>query len=367
MTEEDTIYVKCCVLANSLKDTEDDLLLREDIKKIFTNTKNINYDIEHGNKYLDGVREHERYINQSDEYINDTLIPAGSWLQVLAITNKTLQEQLINNEISGVSLRTELGENVVLYDTTSGRIPYNNIKNKESMQPSSISFTDHPANQLPMEVMNYNEYTAKTQTRKNRKNDNMTDQHQNNESEVSFWRKLFTAKNTATAPVPQANDIFGTGANADEFMQSMIEANKSIPRQNELLEKLLESQTKSNEAIAKLGGDVEKLQLDISEMQMQKPQKKPNGQDGEGDPDPTQKGQHFEPPKDPQPPQDPQDPKDPEAPQDPDDPEPPEGNPQHTAKTSKPLRLNNNYQDQYEEEAMKFIANRSYENLIKNR
>ena len=223
MTEEDTIYVKCCVLANSLKDTEDDLLLREDIKKIFTNTKNINYDIEHGNKYLDGVREHERYINQSDEYIKDTVIPAGSWLQVLAITNKTLQEQLINNEISGVSLRTELGENVVLYDTTSGRIPYNNIKNKESMQPSSISFTDHPANQLPMEVMNYKEYTAKSRKQK-KDNDKMTDKQ---ESEVSFWRKLFTAKNTATAPVPQANDMFGAGANSEEFMQSMIEANKA--------------------------------------------------------------------------------------------------------------------------------------------
>lgn len=361
MTEEDTIYVKCCVLANSLKDTEDDLLLREDIKKIFTNTKNINYDIEHGNKYLDGVREHERYINQNDEYIQDVLIPAGSWLQVLAITNKTLQEQLINQEINGVSLRTELGENVVLYDTTSGRIPYNNIKNKESMQPSSISFTSHPANKLPMEVMNYREYTAKTQAKTNRKNDNMTDIN-NEQSEVSFWRKLFTTK-SAAAPVPQPSDIFGSGANADEFMQSMIEANKAIPRQNELLEKLLESQTKSNEAIAKLGGDFEKLQLDISEMQMQKPQQKPNEQGGEGDPDPTQKGQHVEPPKDPQPPQDPQDPKDPEDPQDPDDPK----GQQHTAKTSKPLRINNNYQDKYEEEAMKFIANRSYENLIKNR
>lgn len=357
MTEEDTIYVKCCVLANSLKDTEDDLLLREDIKKIFTNTKNINYDIEHGNKYLDGVREHERYINQNDEYIQDVLIPAGSWLQVLAITNKTLQEQLINQEINGVSLRTELGENVVLYDTTSGRIPYNNIKNKESMQPSSISFTSHPANQLPMEVMNYREYTAKTQAKTNRKNDNMTDQHQNNESEVSFWRKLFTAKNTATAPVPQANDIFGTGANADEFMQSMIEANKSIPRQNELLEKLLESQTKSNEAIAKLGGDFEKLQLEISEMQMQKGQGEPGEPGKEGDPEPPKNDSDPEPPKDPEPP---------EPPKEPNDPEPPKGEP-HTAKTSKPLRLNNNYQDQYEEEAMQFIANRSYENLIKNR
>lgn len=359
MTEEDTIYVKCCVLANSLKDTEDDLLLREDIKKIFTNTKNINYDIEHGNKYLDGVREHERYINQSDEYIKDTLIPAGSWLQVLAITNKTLQEQLINKEINGVSLRTELGENVVLYDTTSGRIPYNNIKNKESMQPSSISFTDHPANQLPMEVMNYREYTAKTQTKTNRKNDNMTDPNQNNESEVSFWRKLFTTKSAAT-PVPQPSDIFGTGANAEEFMQSMIEANKSIPRQNELLEKLLESQTKSNEAIAKLGGDFEKLQLELSEMQMQKGQKEPGEPGKDGNPEPPQDDPNPEPPKDPEPPQDPDDPKNPDDPK--------QGQePQHTAKTSKPLRINNNYQDQYEEEAMKFIAQRSYENLIKNR
>ena len=358
MTKEDTIYVKCCVLANSLKDTEDDLLLREDIKKIFTNTKKINYDIEHGNKYLDGIREHERYINQSDEYINDVLIPAGSWMQVLAITNQTLQEQLINKEINGVSLRTELGENVVLYDNTSGRIPYNNIKNKDSMQPSSISFTDQPANMLPLEIMNYQEYTAKTQ-KNNTGKDNMTNKQ--NESEVSFWRKLFTSKNaTAQAPVTQPSDMFGTGANADEFMQSMIEANKSIPRQNELIEKLLESQTKNNEAIAKLGADIEKMKLNLSEPQI------------DGNPSTSSKKDNDQEP--PEPPKD-NDPKtqqqnkdkDPEPPQDPEPPEPPKDNDPktpHTAKTSKPLRQTKMYQDQYEEEAMKFIANRSYEKLI---
>lgn len=263
----DVIYIKCCILASQIPDTTNDILQRRDIKKIFTNTKNLNFDIEHQRKYLSGIEIVENYINQSEEHIKGTSIPPGSWIMVLAIYNNTLQQTIQTGEIRGVSLRTALGEDVNLTDQTlQGRIEYKDIINKEAMQPESVSFTNAPANEIPIEVMTYEAYTAKN---KIIKGEHMT-QHDEN-SENSFWRKLFkdnfTAKNTAQ-PTPQPNNNLFGGVDAEEFINSMIESQKAIPKQNELIEKLVESQTKSIEAITDLQKQIEQFKLNISDMKL---------------------------------------------------------------------------------------------------
>lgn len=269
----DVTYIKCCVLANGITDTSDDVLIRQEIKRIKTNTKNLNFDIGHNNHYLHGIEIVETYINQSDEYINKTLIPSGSWIMVLAIYNQTIRDMINKGTITGVSLRTELGENVILYDppTPGERVPYNNIQNKDEMQPSSISFTDDPANMMPIEVMTYEVYTAKDNTKNKKINkhygDNMEKQNIN-ESEVSFWRSLFknglfTAKDVNPQPQP-VNGVLD-GVNMDEFMQTLIDSQKTIPQQNELLQKIVENQQKQTEAIIQYSSQLEQFKLDLAE------------------------------------------------------------------------------------------------------
>lgn len=268
----DVTYIKCCVLANGITDTSDDVLIRQEIKRIKTNTKNLNFDIGHNNHYLHGIEIVETYINQSDEYINKTLIPSGSWIMVLAIYNQTIRDMINEGSITGVSLRTELGEKVKLYDppTTSGRVDYNNIQNKEEMQPSSISFTEDPANMMPIEVMSYEAYTAKD-NKNNTNGENMTEQN-NNQSEVGFWRSLFreglfTAKDVEPQPQP-VNGVLD-GVNMDEFMQTFVDSQKSIPQMNELLQKIVENQQKQTEQITQFTSQLEQFKLDLAEFKQE--------------------------------------------------------------------------------------------------
>ncbi|WP_143741311.1 hypothetical protein [Methanosphaera sp. WGK6] len=87
---EEVTYVKCCVLASELPDFIDDTLLRREVKLIFTNTKNLNFGIDHKRKYLSGVEIIENYINQSTELIKSISIPVGSWIRVLVIIINSL-------------------------------------------------------------------------------------------------------------------------------------------------------------------------------------------------------------------------------------------------------------------------------------
>ncbi|WP_455644837.1 XkdF-like putative serine protease domain-containing protein [Methanosphaera sp.] len=361
---EEVTYVKCCVLASELPDFINDKLLRREVKLIFTNTKNLNFDIDHKRKYLSGVEIIENYINQSNEMINSISIPAGSWIMVLAITNNNLRESISRGEIRGVSLRTALGEAVNLIDpTTRGRISYNNIENKEEMQPESISFTANPANEIPFEVMDYEAYTAKNKN----KVDNMTNEH---ESENSFWRKLFSDRFTAKSmavPQPQSDmGILGT----DEFINSMIESQKAIPKTNELIEKLLENQLKTTETVASLQTQIEELQLKIAEKPLQT-QSQQEGEEGqvEENPEEAEEQEGEESGEDTNPTYDGEKGATPQTPEDGEE-ETPEEDPEekHTAKTGKPQTIirqtpqNNDMENVY-----KFIAERSYENLIKQK
>lgn len=371
----DVLYIKCCILASQIPDTTNDILQRRDIKKIFTNTKNLNFDIEHQRKYLSGIEIVENYINQSEEHIKGTSIPPGSWIMVLAIYNNTLQQAIQTDEIRGVSLRTALGEDVNLTDQTlQGRIEYKDIINKEAMQPESVSFTNAPANEIPIEVMTYEAYTAKNKTIKG---EHMT-QHDDN-SENSFWRKLFqdtfTAKNTAQ-PTPQPNNNLFSGVDAEEFINSMIESQKAIPKQNELIEKLVESQTKSIDAITDLQKELKQFKLNISNMKLaenteEKPTEQEDTQTEENEENPEEEPQEQE--------QTTEEKIDPE--ENKDDPtqeqtttplqqeqekDEKDKKEKHTAKSQKQRTLiqTNNNKDQ--EEILKFIANRSYENFMKN-
>lgn len=354
----DVIYIKCCVLASQIPDTTNDVLQRSDIKKIFANTKNINFDIEHQRKYLSGIEIVENYINQSEEHIKGTKIPPGSWIMVLAIYNNQLQNSIHENKIKGVSLRTALGEAVNLTDNTlTGRIEYKDILNKEEMQPESISFTSDPANEIPIEIMTYEAYTAKNKNR--RTGDKMI----NEDSENSFWRRLFkenfTAKNTAN-PTPQPTSELLGSVDAEEFMNSMIESQKAISKQTELIQKLVESQTKSADAINNLKIELEQFKLNLSDMKLAttntEETTEPEEQDTENQEENTEEIETK--------PQDAKEKQNTDKEQD-EDKEKEKPEEKHTAKSRKPVRrLVQTNQEQ--EEILKFIANRSYENFMKN-
>ena len=272
------LYMKCCPLANTLPDSEGDTLLRRDVKKIFLNKKNINFDWGHTNNFLDGVEIKEEYINNADESLQGAIVPAGSWMQVLTITNMDLIEKLWQEPNSwGVSLRNELGEEYAIFDpqpNNNGRLPYNDITDKQVLQPSSIGFTQQPANGLYAEIMTPAEYTAKDK-RKNNTGEKMTENPEKimeskDETEVGFLRglikNLYTAKEVGTTSTQPVNQVpFNPDFDAEEFIKSTIEFNKAMPQQNKLIEKLIEQQQAQIEAMTTLTTQITEMKVSISE------------------------------------------------------------------------------------------------------
>lgn len=290
MIDEDIIYVKICPLVNGIPDTENETLLRSEIKKIFANAKNLNFDHHHDNIFCEGIRIVENYINESDELIQQTVIPAGSWIMVLAITLQSLITAIRQGTVTGVSLRTELGKNILLYDPIQPGegVPYDNIQNKEALQPSTISFTDDPANQLPIEVMTHSTYTAKSRKKKTTEDKNMTEPKtgNENESEVSFLRSiirpLFTAKTAGVAEPQQETQTtqYTRGDEKfDEFISNLIESQKVIPTLVEAVQVLKDGQATTNENIAKLITTVSETKDNLAELKVEVSEIKSNNAD----------------------------------------------------------------------------------------
>lgn len=161
LCKQKALYIKACVIANRITDSQGDTLETTDIKKIFTSFNNQdNFELNHNNIPINEVSLIENYINATDEKIGNLIVPQGSWLVVIRVDNPEIKKLILNNEIQGISLYNYVGEKCKA--NLTGTIRYQDIIDKECVIPVFISFVEHGANGYPLHVMDYETYIQKS-------------------------------------------------------------------------------------------------------------------------------------------------------------------------------------------------------------
>lgn len=161
LCKQKALYIKACVIANGITDSQGDTLETTDIKKIFTSFNNQdNFELNHNNIPINEVSLIENYINATDEKIGNLIVPKGSWLVVIRVDNPEIKKLILQNEIQGISLYNYVGEKCKA--NLNGTVRYQDIIDKECVIPVFISFVEQGANGYPLHVMDYETYIQKS-------------------------------------------------------------------------------------------------------------------------------------------------------------------------------------------------------------
>ncbi len=166
LCKQNALYVKCCIIANGVTDSQGDTLYAEDIKKIFTSFNNQdNFEIYHNDIPIQEVSLLENYISSTDETLGTSIIPRGSWNAVIRVDNPEIKSGLLTGEFGGVSLNNRIAEKC--RNNLTGQVRYQDIADAECVIPLLISFVERGANGYGLHVMDYDAYIKKSKTVKN--------------------------------------------------------------------------------------------------------------------------------------------------------------------------------------------------------
>ena len=235
----DAIYVRGVVIPCGMADnTGDAPQSKEDIKKIFTNYLTHETDVQHSWVKNFNVYNLENTITETETEINGQKVPAHSWIASTMVVNPEIQAMIRECKLNGYSLgavgEDGLNENVNFLNKS---LRYDELKDKEDLNPIFISLVDNPANGFKWEVYDYNSFLAKS-------GDIMTNEmgiHSNEEGMVSegfverIINKFFLAKSEEEAK--KEDEKAASSKKEDELEKSVDEPDIS---NKELLEKLPE-------------------------------------------------------------------------------------------------------------------------------
>lgn len=161
LCKQKALYVKACIIVNGIPDYHGDTLNSEDIKRIFTTFNNMSsFEIYHNEIPVPEISLLENYISQTDETINGTVVPRGSWMTVIRVDNPNIKAKLLNNDFGGVSLNNRVQDRCST--GLSGNIQYSDLKDAECVVPVYISFVEEPANMVGLHIMSYDVYIRKS-------------------------------------------------------------------------------------------------------------------------------------------------------------------------------------------------------------
>ena len=161
LCKQKALYVKCCIIANGVTDSQGDTLYTEDIKKIFTSFNNQdNFEIYHNDIPIPEVSLLENYISTADETIGTAVVPSGSWNAVVRVDNPDIKQGLLTGEFKGVSLNNRIADRCK--GNLSGTVRYKDIADAECVIPLLISFVKSGANGYGLHVMDYDAYILKS-------------------------------------------------------------------------------------------------------------------------------------------------------------------------------------------------------------
>jgi hypothetical protein len=235
----DAIYVRGVVIPCGMADnTGDAPQSKEDIKKIFTNYLTHETDVQHSWVKNFNVYNLENTITETETEIKGQKVPAHSWIASTMVVNPEIQAMIREGKLNGYSLgavgEDGLNENVNFLNKS---LRYDELKDKEDLNPIFISLVDKPANGFKWEVYDYNSFLAKS-------GDIMTNEmsiSSNEEGMVSegfverIINKFFLAKSEEEAK--KEDEKAASSKKEDELEKSVDEPDIS---NKELLEKLPE-------------------------------------------------------------------------------------------------------------------------------
>lgn len=165
LCKQKALYVKCCIIANGITDSQGDTLYAEDIKKIFTSFNNQdNFELYHNDIPIPEVSLLENYISTTDETLGTAVVPSGSWNAVIRVDNPDVQEGLLTGEFGGVSLNNRIAPKCQA--NLTGQVRYSDIRDAECVIPLLISFVERGANGYGLHVMDYEAYIKKSANKK---------------------------------------------------------------------------------------------------------------------------------------------------------------------------------------------------------
>ena len=140
-----------------MSDSDEDILSEDDVLKLYKAFDNRdNFDLYHNYVLLNDVKLFESYITRNIETIGLQEIPIGSWVITVKSDNTKLNELILNNKLTGVSLTNIIKPSCPLQPNTkyedSHYYDYSDLKDLDCIQPLSISFVEQPANMFGLSV-----------------------------------------------------------------------------------------------------------------------------------------------------------------------------------------------------------------------
>ena len=128
------LYIRGCIIEANKEDSDQDILTKEDIKKININlTSDIYFDIQHNCEPITGCRLIENTIIDYPVSIGGQMINPGSWVGTVEVNNSDLEQLILNGTIKGFSLFSYAG----------GNTTYKEVLDKADVYPLFISFVEY--------------------------------------------------------------------------------------------------------------------------------------------------------------------------------------------------------------------------------
>ena len=167
-----TLFIHCCVVPADVNDSDGDILTSDEIKELYKAFNNRdNFELYHNRVLLNEINLFENYLTRAEEKIGNQIVPVGSWVATMKSDNEELNDLILKNEITGVSLTNIIKDSCPLKPNTKYEDPnyydYADLKDISCIQPLSISFVEEPANMFGMHV--YDEANFIIKSKKARK------------------------------------------------------------------------------------------------------------------------------------------------------------------------------------------------------
>ena len=161
-----TLYIRCCVVPANINDSDGDILTSDEIKVLYKAYNNRdNFELYHNKVLLNDIVLFENYLTKAPEKIGLQNIPIGSWVATVKSDNELLNNLILNNEITGVSLTNIIKDTCPLQPNNKYLEPnyydYKDLKDITCIQPLSISFVEEPANMIGLHVYDEQNYVIK--------------------------------------------------------------------------------------------------------------------------------------------------------------------------------------------------------------
>ena len=248
MTE--ALIVNGVIIANGVADSDGDVLSKKDIKTIFMKYQR-DTDTMHTNIKNFGVEVFASWISEIDTQMAGKVVPAGSWLATLKVTNEKLIQCIEQGKLNGFSLGSVSDKAYTpKYWFINKSLNYRDIKDIEEVIPLFISFVDKPANQYGWEVMTYDAYINKNEKDVEEMTDIENKEEMISVSALEKIKGLFVNKSEEekeeTVEKAEEEPVATTEASADETVTALFEKLDTIIEQNN---QILEAVAKAEETV----------------------------------------------------------------------------------------------------------------------